>query len=110
MNAHTEDSAFSRRVASLGARVVALDFSESFVKCARRRTMEHAERIDDHVLDAIDEEAVLTLGEARFDTAVCTMALMDKVWRRPPSPILPTPAARSPGITTRRSRRSRSCE
>jgi len=71
------NGAFSRRMAALGARVVAFDFCEAFVSCARRRTIENTDRIDYHVLDATDGSALLALGEGRFDAAVCTMALMD---------------------------------
>jgi 2-polyprenyl-3-methyl-5-hydroxy-6-metoxy-1,4-benzoquinol methylase len=68
---------FSRRMAELGARIVAFDFSESFIECARKRTVERADRIEYHVLDATDRSALLALGESRFDAAVCTMAIMD---------------------------------
>src|SRR6476646_8115716 len=37
---------FARRLASLGAQVVACDSSAAFLDCARLRTSEHAERID----------------------------------------------------------------
>jgi 2-polyprenyl-3-methyl-5-hydroxy-6-metoxy-1,4-benzoquinol methylase len=68
---------FSRRMAQLGATVVAFDFSERFIECARKRTKEHAERIEYHVIDATDADAMLGLGERRFAAAVCTMAIMD---------------------------------
>jgi 2-polyprenyl-3-methyl-5-hydroxy-6-metoxy-1,4-benzoquinol methylase len=68
---------FSRRLAQLGARVVACDFSESFIERARARTTEYADRIDYRVVDATDEAQLLALGERRFDAAVCTMAMMD---------------------------------
>lgn len=77
------NGAFSRRMAELGARVVAFDFSESFIECARKRTVEHAERIEYHVLDATGTERMLALREGRFDAAVCTMALMDDGRDRP---------------------------
>ncbi len=71
------NGAFSRRMAELGARVVAFDFSERLIECARRRTAKHANRIEYRVLDATDRDAMLSLGEGRFDAAVCTMAIMD---------------------------------
>jgi 2-polyprenyl-3-methyl-5-hydroxy-6-metoxy-1,4-benzoquinol methylase len=70
---------FSRRLASLGARVVATDFSATFLDLARARTTEHPERIEYRVVDATDESQLLALGERRFDAAVCNMALMDMV-------------------------------
>jgi len=71
------NGAFARRLAELGARVVAFDQSEAFIERARARTAEHVERITYHVLDAADAGALASLGEGRFDAAVCSMALMD---------------------------------
>ena len=71
------NGAFSRRMAELGAEVVAFDFSERFLERAKARTTEHADRIDYRLVDATDEGQLLALGERRFDAAVCTMALMD---------------------------------
>jgi SAM-dependent methyltransferase len=70
---------FSRRLAELGARVVAIDFSEKFVELARARTQEagYGDAVEYLVADASDEERMLALGEGRFDAAVCNMALMD---------------------------------
>ncbi len=70
---------FSRRLASLGASVVATDFSEAFIGLARARTERAglADRAEYRVVDATDEEEMLALGESRFDAAVCNMALMD---------------------------------
>jgi 2-polyprenyl-3-methyl-5-hydroxy-6-metoxy-1,4-benzoquinol methylase len=70
---------FSRRLAELGAAVVAIDFSEKFVELARARTEEagYADAVEYLVADATDEEQMLTLREGRFDAAVCNMALMD---------------------------------
>lgn len=70
---------FARRMAQLGAQVVAFDFSEGFIERARARTTELADRITYRVLDAADEKDLLALGKAQFDAAVCTMALMDMV-------------------------------
>jgi 2-polyprenyl-3-methyl-5-hydroxy-6-metoxy-1,4-benzoquinol methylase len=77
------NGAFSRRMAELGARVVAFDLSESFIKRARERTSAYADRIDYLVLDASDEGQLLELGRQRFDSAVCTMALMDMITIQP---------------------------
>jgi len=68
---------FARRMAQLGGRVVACDFAEAFLECARARTTELEERIEYRTLDATDYGQLLALGEGRFDAAVCTMALMD---------------------------------
>src|SRR5918995_5866939 len=70
---------FSRKLAELGARVVAVDFSEKFVELARARTQGagYADAVEYLVADATDEEQMLSLGEGRFDAAVCNMALMD---------------------------------
>jgi SAM-dependent methyltransferase len=68
---------FSRRLAQLGARVVATDVSRRFLELAAARPVAHPERVDYREVDAMDEPALLALGEARFDAAVCNMALMD---------------------------------
>ena len=68
---------FSRRLAQLGARVVAIDFSEKFVELAKARTEKTGCGVEYLVTDATDEKQMLTLGEGRFDAAVCNMALMD---------------------------------
>jgi 2-polyprenyl-3-methyl-5-hydroxy-6-metoxy-1,4-benzoquinol methylase len=68
---------FSRRMADLGARVVATDFSARFLELARSRETGRSGQIDYQLLDATDERALAALGEARFDAAVCNMGLMD---------------------------------
>jgi 2-polyprenyl-3-methyl-5-hydroxy-6-metoxy-1,4-benzoquinol methylase len=68
---------FTRRLAALGASVVAFDFSEAFIERARARTHLHTERIEYQVLDATNREQLLALGAGGFDAAVCNMALMD---------------------------------
>jgi 2-polyprenyl-3-methyl-5-hydroxy-6-metoxy-1,4-benzoquinol methylase len=70
---------FSRRLAKLGAKVVAIDFSEKFIELARSRTAEagYANSVEYLVIDATDKEQMLALREERFDAAVCNMALMD---------------------------------
>ncbi len=65
---------FARRLADLGARVVAGDFSERLVDLARWRSARHADPIEYRLLDATDEVQVLALGRQRFDAAVCTRA------------------------------------
>jgi 2-polyprenyl-3-methyl-5-hydroxy-6-metoxy-1,4-benzoquinol methylase len=67
----------SRRLAALGAEVVAFDFAEAMIAHAVERTTEYTERIEYLVLDATDEAALLALGEGQFDAALCNMALFD---------------------------------
>jgi SAM-dependent methyltransferase len=80
LDAACGNGAFSRRMAELGARVVAFDFSAQFLERAKARTAERADladRIEYHLIDATDEAQLLALGVGSFDAAVCTMALMD---------------------------------
>ena len=68
---------FARRLASIGARVVACDSSAAFLDCARLRPSEHADRIEYRPMDLTGEEQLAALGAGEFDAAVCNMALMD---------------------------------
>ncbi|MPZ15003.1 MAG: methyltransferase domain-containing protein [Chloroflexi bacterium] len=68
---------FSRRLAALGARVVAFDLSEAFIRRAGFRSEQYRDAIEYLVLDATEREALRGLGRARFDAAVSCMALMD---------------------------------
>jgi 2-polyprenyl-3-methyl-5-hydroxy-6-metoxy-1,4-benzoquinol methylase len=68
---------FARRMAQLGAHVVATDFSERFLETAKARTVENVDRLEYCLVDATDESQLLSLGEGRFDAAVCTMGVMD---------------------------------
>src|SRR5688500_449378 len=54
---------FARRLARLGARVVATDFAPRFLDRARERTAKHADAIDYRLVDATDEAQLLALGE-----------------------------------------------
>jgi 2-polyprenyl-3-methyl-5-hydroxy-6-metoxy-1,4-benzoquinol methylase len=67
---------FARRMASLGARIVAFDTSTEFIARARERTPANLP-IEYRELDAADVDQLLSLGAHRFNKAVCTMALMD---------------------------------
>lgn len=67
----------ARRLARLGARVVACDFSAVFIERAQARSAEFAGRIEYSVVDATDKDQLLHLGERRFDGATCTQGLMD---------------------------------
>ncbi len=65
---------FSRRMAKAEADVLATDFSEGMLGRARS----HGGEVEYRYADAMDEEAVLALGEpASFDAVVSNMAIMD---------------------------------
>lgn len=66
----------ARRLAELGAVVLATDASARFLELARARTAPEA-AVTYQQLDATDAGALAALGEGRFDAAVCAMALMD---------------------------------
>jgi 2-polyprenyl-3-methyl-5-hydroxy-6-metoxy-1,4-benzoquinol methylase len=66
----------SRRLAALGARVTAFDFSANLIQFARSRPNPES-RIEYHVIDATDESALLALGEGQFEVALSNMALFD---------------------------------
>jgi 2-polyprenyl-3-methyl-5-hydroxy-6-metoxy-1,4-benzoquinol methylase len=68
---------YARRLADLGGRVLAFDFSVNLVDLARKGSAESGNPIDYQVMDATNEEALLTLGINQFDAAVCNMALFD---------------------------------
>lgn len=68
---------FSRRLADLGAQVVAADYSEVMIERAKQRSASYGDRIGYQVADATDYEALLAFGAERFDRAVANMALMD---------------------------------
>ena len=67
----------ARRLASLGGRVTAVDFSPELVQQAEQRGQRGGVPIRYRVVDATDEEALAALGEGAFEAVVCTMALMD---------------------------------
>jgi 2-polyprenyl-3-methyl-5-hydroxy-6-metoxy-1,4-benzoquinol methylase len=67
---------FSRRLAELGANVVAFDYSSKMIERAHLRTGS-LRNINYIVIDATDYESLLNLGKEKFDRAVANMALMD---------------------------------
>ncbi len=71
------NGALARRLAGLGARVTAFDFSEELIRLAKARRRTNLPMVAYHTLDATDEAAMLTLGAGRFDAITCTMTLMD---------------------------------
>lgn len=66
----------SRRLAALGAQVTAFDFSANLIERAKARE-NPGSLISYHVVDATDEQQLLSLGEAAYDSALCNMALFD---------------------------------
>mgnify|MGYP000487828963 CR=1 FL=1 len=71
------NGAFARRMAQLGSRVTAFDFSSAFIACANEKSCDPPETVEYRVLDATRSDELATLGEGRFDAAVSNMALMD---------------------------------
>ena len=72
----------SRRLAALGAQVTAFDFSANFIEKAKARSIRLQSpilqsRISYHVIDATDEQQLLSLGEQNYDSALSNMALFD---------------------------------
>lgn len=67
----------ARRLAELGARLLATDVSPTFVERTRARCAEYGDRVECRVVDGTDEAALLALGAGAFDAIVCNMALMD---------------------------------
>jgi SAM-dependent methyltransferase len=72
---------FTRRMAELGTRVVAFDYTEEFIARARERTSRNA-AVEYRVVDAASAEALLSVGSNRLNKAVCTMAI--RISRRSP--------------------------
>lgn len=68
---------FARRMAELGAHVVAFDHSSKFIERAHEHAAKKGATVEYHVLDAAEDGTLLSLGAHRFDKSVCTMALMD---------------------------------
>jgi SAM-dependent methyltransferase len=67
----------SRRLAGLGVQVSALDFSANLIEKAKSRSTHLGSLISYHVIDATDEQALLSLGPSSFDAALSNMALFD---------------------------------
>jgi len=67
----------SRRLAALGCRVIAVDFSEELISLAKKRGTPKGTPIHYQVMDATDEAGLLSLGGQQFDHLLCTMAFMD---------------------------------
>lgn len=69
---------FSRRLAELGARVVAFDYSPGMIAHAKKRAADAGKRIEFQVCDATNLKQLKALQrEVPFDKAVSNMAVMD---------------------------------
>jgi 2-polyprenyl-3-methyl-5-hydroxy-6-metoxy-1,4-benzoquinol methylase len=71
------NGALARRLAALGGRVMAVDFSPALIAKARERGQLAGPPIHYAVVDATDGAALAALGEGQFAAIVCAMALMD---------------------------------
>jgi ubiquinone/menaquinone biosynthesis C-methylase UbiE len=65
----------SRRLAELGAQVVAIDGSSEMIKCAQQRS--NGNNIRYQVADVTKSEDLQFLNPSHFDAVLCNMALMD---------------------------------
>ena len=69
---------FSQRLADLGARVVAFDYSKTMIDRAKKRREGFPAAIEFLVCDATDEQQLAGLRRQRlYDKAVANMAIMD---------------------------------
>jgi 2-polyprenyl-3-methyl-5-hydroxy-6-metoxy-1,4-benzoquinol methylase len=68
---------FSRRLAELGAEVIAFDYSAKMIERAKLRSKDYLKRIDYKVIDVTNYDSLIELGSQKFDSAVANMALMD---------------------------------
>lgn len=69
---------FSQRMVDLGAKVVAFDFSEIMIECAKKRRRGYPQNIEFKVIDATKEDEIKLLKkEQPYNKAVCLMGLMD---------------------------------
>jgi 2-polyprenyl-3-methyl-5-hydroxy-6-metoxy-1,4-benzoquinol methylase len=72
------NGAFARRMAALGAQVVASDFSAALIERAQGYPVPGPGGVTYQVVDATSEEQLRALGaDGSYDAAVSTMALMD---------------------------------
>ncbi len=65
---------FARKMAKLGAKVTAIDFSDKFIKIAKSKG---SHNIQYQVVDVASQIDLENLAGKTFDSIVCTMALMD---------------------------------
>lgn len=67
----------SRRLAALGTQVTAFDFSSGLIEKANIRSASLQSQISYHVIDATNEQQLLSLGQESYDSALSNMALFD---------------------------------
>jgi SAM-dependent methyltransferase len=67
----------SRRLAALGVQVTAFDFSANLIEKAKARSNNYQFPITYYVVDATDEQQLISVGEGKFDSALSNMALFD---------------------------------
>jgi 2-polyprenyl-3-methyl-5-hydroxy-6-metoxy-1,4-benzoquinol methylase len=67
----------SRRLAALGCRVTAFDFSANLIEKASARSTNLQSQISYRVMDATNDSELLALGIQKFDAALSNMALFD---------------------------------
>lgn len=79
----------SRRLAALGARVTAFDFSANLIEKAKARSTSLQSFLTYQVVDATNEQQLLSLGEQAFDSALSNMALFDMADIEPLFRVLP---------------------
>jgi 2-polyprenyl-3-methyl-5-hydroxy-6-metoxy-1,4-benzoquinol methylase len=80
----------SRRLVELGAKVVAADFSDALLECARRRLAGVLGDVELRRVDATSaDELEAVAREERFDGVLCNMALMDMAEIEPLARTLP---------------------
>lgn len=65
---------FTRKLASMGAFVTAIDFSEKFIEIAKSKGCSN---IDYRIIDTTNEDELKQLYGNFYDSVVCTMAIMD---------------------------------
>ena len=65
---------FTRKMASLGVKVTAIDFSQEFLNIARAKS---PAGIKFELVDVTSQKDLNKLSGQKFDSIVCTMALMD---------------------------------
>jgi ubiquinone/menaquinone biosynthesis C-methylase UbiE len=78
---------FARRMTEAGAKVIAIDFSDEFIKIAKAKPLSY--QIDYQAIDVTSTDDLNKLKGYTFDSIVCTMALMDIENIEPLIPFLP---------------------
>ncbi|NYB74318.1 class I SAM-dependent methyltransferase [Sedimentibacter hydroxybenzoicus DSM 7310] len=69
---------YSAYIAEQGADIVAFDYSEKMIALAQKRQSKYSKKIEFCIIDATDEQALLSLRRTRpYTKAVSNMAIMD---------------------------------